>query len=261
MATAAKKKTSDVSLVEPLVLVGTPDAVRGTLRLANAGADRKSLRDLRLTEVPPKARRGKAAAAKKDDGLAVDLPRVKLRAGASKAIPVTVALNPATPPGVYAMSLPVDGAEHPAQVIVTEVVDLEITPDDLFLVGKKSAKIEKLIVLRNLGNVPVDIPAVGAVQLDLDDLHCRAQRATLKTLKDTDRTLDDVMRAMSLSYESELESFAPLKVTNEPVTLEAGQTVSQTWTFQIPGKIPLGVEATAFIRVLSETVTVRILAV
>lgn len=260
MATASKKKTPDVTLLEPLVLVGAPDALQGTLRLANAGAERKALRDLRLTEVKPKRGRGAKAAAA-TPGLSVDLPRVKLRAGASKTLPVTVALDSSTPPGVYSMSLPVDGTSHSAQVIVTEVVDLEISPAEVFLIGKKGAKIEKLMVFRNHGNVPVNIPAIGAVQIDLDLLHCRAQRETLKKLRDTDRTFDDVMRAMSLSYDAELESFTPLKVKNDPITVAAGETVSQVWEYGIPGKMPAGVDATAVIQVLSETVTVHIQAV
>lgn len=260
MARAAKTKTPDVTLLEPLVLVGAPGAVHGTLNLGNASTERKALRDLKLTEVKPTSGRGSRAAAAKPT-LSVDLPRVKLRAGASKSVPVTVALSPTTPPGIYAMTLPVDGTEHPAEVIVTEVVDFEVNPDEVFLVGAAGTKVKKLMAFRNHGNVPVDVPAIGAVQLDLDLLHCRAQRETLKKLRDTDRTLDDVMKAMSLSYDAELESFTPLKVKNDPVTVAAGQTVSQMWEFTIPGTIPKGVEANAAIRILSETVTVHILAV
>lgn len=256
MATAAKKKTPDVSLLEPLVLTGAPGALHGTLALSNTGAERKALRDLKLTEIKPKTRGARAQPL-----LSADLPRVKLRAGASKTVPITAALNPSTPPGIYKMSLPVDGTDHPVEVIVTEVVDFEITPDEVFLVGKPGAKIKKLMVFRNHGNVPIDVPAIGAIQLDLDLLHCRAQREMLKKLRDTDRTLDDVMRAMSLSYDAELESFTPLKVKNDTVTVGAGGTVSQIWEFTIPGTIPKGVDATAMIRVSSETVTVHILAV
>ncbi|WP_299885248.1 hypothetical protein [uncultured Ruegeria sp.] len=260
MATASKKTTSDVKLAEPLVLIGEPGALCGTLSLENAGAERKALRDLKLTQVPAKGGRGTKAKVS-EPALAVDLPRVKIRAGTRKAVPLTVALKPSTPPGIYTMSFPLDGADHQAQVIVTEVVDFEVSPPEVFVVGKKGAKVEKLMAFQNHGNVPVTIPAIGAVQLDLDEIHCRAQRATLKKLEDTERTLDDVMRAMSLSYEAELASFAPLKVTNEAITLEAGQAASQIWTFQIPSKIPVRVETTAFIRILSETVTARILAV
>ena len=257
MAAAPKKKPVQVEVVEPLILAGGPGFLQGTLSLRNPGDERKALRGLKLTPEKPKGRGRRAASPE----LVVDLPRIKLRAGTSKNVPLNVAVSANTPPGEYAMSLPLDGVEHTARVIVTEVVDLEISPSEVFLGGKKGAKIDKLMVLKNHGNVPVTIPAIGAVQLDLDLLHCRAQRATIKNLKDTDRTWDDVAKAMSLGYEAELESYAPLKVTNDAVTVEAGQTVSQTWTYQLPGKIPTGVEATALIRILSETVTVRILAV
>ncbi|MCV6584556.1 MAG: hypothetical protein OIF47_03390 [Marinibacterium sp.] len=238
-----------MALAAPLVLAGEPSALHGTLSLHNPGNARMALRDLRLTET-----------GRKRDKLAVDLPRVKVRPGARRDVALSLAIGPTTPPGHYTMSLPIDGTEHPAQIIVTEVVDLEIAPAELVLTGKPGTKIDKLMAFHNHGNVPATVPAVGAVQLDLDQLHCRAQRAALKALVDSERRLDDLIRALSDSYQAELDSFAPLRVFNDALSVPPGETRSQTWTFQIPGKIPTGVDATAVIPILSDSVTVRLRA-
>ncbi|WP_171180597.1 hypothetical protein [Ruegeria sp. HKCCD8929] len=259
MAPAKKEAATGLEVAAPLVLVGEPGFVQGRLCLRNPGADKKTLRDLRLTERRAKPKKGQPA--DPEPALAIDLPRVTVRPNASKEVALNLALNRNAAPGTYALDLALEGKTHPVELVVTEVVDLEIQPSEIFLEGKPGAKFEKLLFFQNHGNVPVNVPAVGAVQLDIDMLHCRAPRAALKALGEADCTLDEIAAAFAKSYKAELASFAPLRVTNDALTIDPGASVSAKFTFQIPSKTPKRVPATASIQIVSETVTIRVLAV
>jgi len=127
------------------------------------------------------------------------LSRITMRPNDSREVQIAGALDPRTSPGTYAFQLQLGEASHPVEAHVIEVVDLEISPDERFIEGAPGDKITKTVVLRNAGNVPLAIGEIGAVQLDSEELHCRAQRAALKALDDDTETFDQIMAAMSRS--------------------------------------------------------------
>ncbi len=254
MAVSKKTASPKLEVVSPLVLAGEPGFLQGNLSLRNKVGEKVKLRDLKLTRAG-RRKRGEP------EFKPIDLPRLTVRPNAHKDLAINVALPASTRAGVHHFELAIEGVVHAVEAIVAEVVDLEIISSEYFLEGPPGATFEKSIVFVNHGNQDVNVGKVGAVQLDLDMLHCRALRAALKALADTDGKLDDVTAALAKSYQAELDSFAPLRVTNDPITVAAGESVTTTFKFQIPDKIPKRVQATASIQILSETLTVHVLAV
>src|SRR5262245_58422006 len=89
---------------EPLVLVGPPRQIRGELLVRNASERKLIVRQPVLKAAALPTGRAKAAAAKA--GIAalpetVALRRIKVRAGQSRPVPLSLALDPRTPPGTY----------------------------------------------------------------------------------------------------------------------------------------------------------------
>lgn len=232
----------------PIELVGDVNAIRGQIMFRNPGSQKQVLRDVRLT----------------GEGLPhpIDLPRLSVRANAVKNIPVMAFLQTPTAPGSYDLQLEYGGECHPVKLTVPEMLSLAITPNELFIESAPGEKVCKQLIINNLGNVPINIRALGAAQLEVDLLHCRAQRAALAALKtQKDITVDAVLTALFNGYSAELNKFTPLKLYNDPITVEAGNTGLLNLTIQLPSKMPKNVPAIATINILNETLSIHVTAV
>lgn len=236
MAGSADRKTSLLPENEsPLVLVGPPRDLRGELQVRNTSDRKVIVRQPRLKAAP---RRGRGAAARRQvlPDTTLSLRRIVVRAGQSRPVPLSIALDPTTPPGTYEAELEIDGEERQVLVHVTEDVSLVLEPAELVLAHRPGGKVEKQVVFRNTGNVPVTIRSIGTVVLDEELAHCRALRGALADVGDTMKNLDDFVVALGRRYRAIYETLA-LKVHNEKVTLAPGTTEVVTLTIAVPEKL------------------------
>jgi len=240
---------------QPLVLVGPPRGVHGEVRIQNPTDRKLIVRQPLLTVTPPAGATGKArkaAAAMADVGIA--LRRIVVRAGSSKPVPLTLTLDPRTPPGTYHAKLEVDGEERQVVMHVTEDVALELSPTELVLSNAAGRKIQKQIVVTNPGNVPVTVKTIGTVVLDDELAHCRALRGALADVGDTMKTLDDFTVALGRRYKSVYET-AALRVQNDEVTVEPGDTLAVDLTITLPDKLDKRSRYTGYAPISTRTLT------
>jgi hypothetical protein len=240
---------------QPLVLVGPPRGVRGEVRIQNPTDRKLIVRQPLLTVTPPAGAGGKArkaAAAMPDVGIA--LRRIVVRAGSSKPVPLTLTLDPRTPPGTYHAKLQVDGEERQVVMHVTEDVALELAPTELVLVNAAGRKIQKQIVVTNPGNVPVTVKTIGTVVLDDELAHCRALRGALADVGDTMKSLDDFTVALGRRYKSVYETSA-LRVQNDEATVEPGDTLAIDLTITLPDKLDKRSRYTGYAPISTRTLT------
>jgi hypothetical protein len=224
---------------EPLVLVGPPRQIRGEFVVRNATERKIIVRQPVLKAAAPATGRTKAAAAKA--GIAalpetVSLRRIKVRAGQSRPVPLSLTLDPRTPPGTYQAELDVNGEQRSVVVHVTEEVSLALSPDEIVLPGRAGEKFEKRVVFTNEGNVPVQVKTIGAVVLEDDAAHCRALRGALQDVGDTMKTLDDFAAALGRRYRAIYDTIA-LRVQNDEITVAPGETVPLDLTISMPEKL------------------------
>jgi hypothetical protein len=130
-------------------------------------------RDRTRQAAAAKARNRRAA---RDGGAQTD----QVRAGRSRPVPLSLTLDPRTPPGAAQAELDVNGEQRSVVVHITEDVALALSPDEIVLPGAP-VTFEKRVVFTNEGNVPVHVKALGAVVLEDDAAHCRACAARCRT--------------------------------------------------------------------------------
>ncbi len=222
---------------QPLVVVGPPRAMRGELRLQNSTERKVVLRQLQLrAAAPPRAKGARGPHPVPLPGHAVALRRVVVRAGEARHVSIALALDPATPPGTYHAELDVDGDQRNVLLHVVEDVAFSMSPRELVIPNQAGAKVEKAVVIENLGNVPLTVKTIGAVVLDEELAHCRALRGALADVGDTMKNLDDFAVALGRRYRAIYGTLA-LKVQNEKLTVEPGRTATLDLTITLPDKL------------------------
>lgn len=220
---------------QPLVLVGPPGRLQGQFQVLNGG-DRKAVIRQPLVKglsLASGTRRKRAAAPAAD---ALPLRRIVVRAGQSRAVPLSLELPSTTPPGTYEAALDVDGDQRPVLLHVTEHVSFTMHPDHLVVPNRPGEKIKKQIVVTNDGNVPLTFRTIGTVVLDDELAHCRSLRGALADVGETMEKLDDFLAALGRRYKQAYDTLA-LRVQNERVTLDPGETRAVDLTITLPDKI------------------------
>jgi hypothetical protein len=258
----------------PLVLTGPPRAIRGEFQLQNTTPQKLAVRDAVFRSVAPSAdasaSAAKAAAKKRTTkaatavstllpGAGLAMRRIVVRPGQSRPVPVALALDPRTPPGTYRAELTVNEQKRDVVMYVTEDVALQIAPSEIVLDNEPGAKITKTVVFSNAGNVPIDIRTIGTVVLDEELVHCRALRGAIADVGDTMKTLDDFAAALGKRYKKLYETLV-LKVQNDAVTLEPGDTQAIDLTITLPAKLETSSRYTGYAAISTESLTFTIVA-
>jgi hypothetical protein len=244
----------------PLVLVGPPRQIRGEFVVRNPTERKIIVRQPVLKAAAPATGRAKAAAAKA--GIAalpetVALRRIKVRAGQSRPVPLSLTLDPRTPPGTYQAELDVGGEQRSVVVHVTEDVALALSPDEIVLPGRAGEKFEKRVVFTNEGNVPVHVKAIGAVVLEDEAAHCRALRGALQDVGDTMKNLDDFAVALGRRYKAIYDTIA-LRVQNDEVTVAPGETRPIDLTITLPEKLDKRARYSGTAAISTSTLTFKV---
>src|SRR5215472_12231061 len=157
------------------VLVGPPGHLQGEVHLRNAGPRKVIVREPRI-----RTRAAQLVALHDQAEEATwNLRRMILRPGQARRIPISLELDPRTPPGVYEVEIDVLGQRRPLTVHVTELVRLAMAPDEVVVENHPGKTVTKTVVLTNRGNVPVTVPKIGSVGLDDEHAFCRAALSTL----------------------------------------------------------------------------------
>jgi sorbitol-specific phosphotransferase system component IIA len=192
---------------EPIVLVGPPDRLQGELRLHNPGEEKLILRDARLrAQQPEKARAGTSALPE------LALRRIILRRGETRSVPFRVPADPHTPPGEYRGQFEVAGRTREVVMHITEMIRLEISPDQVLVENWPGETLRKQVVFTNGGNVPLVIGDIGPVVLDDTVFVCRTNRAAIAEVGDRVEKLDDYISELARQAKIALAQMGHLRV-------------------------------------------------
>jgi hypothetical protein len=236
---------------KPLVLAGPPRAVRGEFRLLNTTDDKVIIRTPLMRAKRP-ARAKAAAAATLPE--AVPLRRIVVRGGQIRVVPLTLNLEPTTPPGTYHAEIDVDGHLQEVVVHVTEDVSFSIEPSTIVIPNRPGEKVQKQIVVTNTGNVALSMKSIGAVVLDDELAHCKALRGALHDVGSTMTTLDDFVTALGRRYHDLFETLA-LKVHNDKTTVAPGDTQAVELTMTLPEKLNARTRYTGYAAISTQSLS------
>jgi hypothetical protein len=216
----------------PIVFAGTPDALRGVLPLRNLGERRAVVRHLELAD--PDGKLGGAVPARHR------LRTTVLRPQQARALRLSLALDPTTPPGEYHLSVRVGDREQPAVVHVVESIDVEVEPNPLVIENRPGETIRKTAVVTNRGNVPIAVGEIGAVVLDDELLACRSLRAAAEALGETEDdegvTIARFLTQIARDFKATLDQAGRLRVRNAsgPVEIQPGELAKLELEVEVP---------------------------
>jgi hypothetical protein len=150
---------------EPAVLRGFPERCFGLVSLRNSGKEPITVQRL-PAEFPAQAAEGVRLAALAAKELSTF---VRLAPQETRSVLASVALDPATPPGLYKGRLQT-GADTSRAVLVQvlEQGSVEVLPDAVTWTGVPGEALSVNLLLRNLGNLPNPVPKSAAFQLAPD---------------------------------------------------------------------------------------------
>jgi hypothetical protein len=120
-----------------------------------------------------------------------------LRAEQDDKVPLTLQLDPATPPGKYAAEFRIGSETRPAVISVAETLVLKASPLRFWIANVQDIQ-RKSMRVTNMGNVLASLVSPGEVELYEDVPEEPDLRAAIEALlARTDPTLKDALRAVA----------------------------------------------------------------
>ena len=219
----------------PIVLMGEPARMKGSVRLHNRADSRVVIREACLCELPSTPLAKTAAHPPSQN-----IPLVAILAPAQKSnVRVKAAIDPHTPPGSYSASLQVGDHRCPVVLHVAESVSLSVSPSVVSVENRPGSRLRKRLILNNSGNVPLVIGNIGAVILDDELGVCKTVRGMLAENTENVRTINDWVTAYLNEGKKQLDATTPLwaDVEGAPFTLNPGETLSVDIAIRVPDSL------------------------
>jgi hypothetical protein len=150
---------------EPLVLAGPPARLTGQIDLHNPSDVSVVLRDAGFNDPSGvlRARPGRHS-----------FSPLVVRAHQQQRGPVTISVDPGTPPGEYRAEIELAGGTRPVVLHVTESIDLTVHPQSIVVLNQRGTQ-RRRVVVTNEGNVPFAVGDLGDVDLESDMLSDRTR--------------------------------------------------------------------------------------
>lgn len=231
----AAAELADTGDDRPLEFSGTPGALRGHVDLRNSQP-----RQVLLSRID-----ALTASVTGDAGVAgVRAARVAratvLPADGTRRVPVTLGVDRHTPPGRYEVDLEVAGRQRRAVLTVLEDLAMGLEPTTLVVGNRPGVAQEKLVVVRNGGNVPLQLADIGAVPLDDERLDCRALRGALREWSGRpDATVEGFVVEVGRQAHQALDRAGILRVhvADAPLEVPPGEQRTLTLSIEVPSTL------------------------
>lgn len=217
---------------EPLVLAGPPGELSGRIQLRNPSDAKVVLRDAGL----------------KDPSGALRLPSFRhalqplvLRPGQGGSVPLSIAVDPATPPGEYRAELDLGGRWQPVVLHVAEVFDLTVLPRSLVVVNQSGVPQAKRLIITNNGNVAFALSDPGAVDLREDLARDRVPRVVIEPLPGRDTPDLEALVAALLALareEGRRVGTLEVRVQDRQVEVRPGETRAVELQITLQDELP-----------------------
>ena len=219
----------------PITLVGPPTELRGQLELHNPGDVKVVLREARLHDDKGTLGVGPLRRA---------FHPLVLRPATSRVLPLSVSVDPTTPPGEYRFSLEVGGHSRPAVVHVAESFDLEVAPGTIVVENRPGEAQSKRLVVTNTGNVPFTVGDIGPVGIEDELIACRSLHKAFDTfIERDDPRLEDFAVDTLKHARGELTRAPSIDVRNGSGATEV--TPGDTAAVELEITVPEGLHSTS----------------
>ncbi|HET7610823.1 MAG TPA: hypothetical protein VFK29_03440 [Rhodanobacteraceae bacterium] len=208
---------------ERIVLVGPPASVTGVVRVSNPGTEKLNLKFAGLQC------EGHAANAR----IAL---RARLAPGETRHAPVSLSLDPRTPPGRMRGHATIGDETRDVVIDVLEHRAIGVAPAHFALHGRPGARVSVPVVLTNLGNVPYLVPRAAVANISraagFDQLfHVAIARSGADGYQ---AALDTFAQ---LLHDSEVQAPRIVVGTGANESLAPGSSIETELTFELPADL------------------------
>jgi hypothetical protein len=240
---------------EPLVLAGPPGELTGQIRLHNPGDAKVVLRDAGIKDPSGVLRLMSARH---------PLEPTVLRPDQGDDVPLSISVDPSTPPGDYDVELEVGGRSRAAVLHVHEVFDLTVQPRTLVVVNQTGLAQQKRLTISNDGNVAFTIADPGTVELHDDRPRDReVLRVAIEPLLDRDQPdLEALVVALLAAAREDGERLGCLAVRTRgrKIEIRPGETKPVDLEITVVDELPSNRRYRGHLPILTRDVDVIVVA-
>ncbi len=229
-----------------LVFSGRPQRLTGTIPLVNTSTDKQKLRRL---EVAADVLQGPAQLPLREIPFSA-----RLSPGQQAAVPGVISLDSGTRAGTYEIEVKVGDKSVPTTLHVSEVVDFQIDPTQITILGNPGESYTRKFFFQNLGNT--DLPT-----------GTRCEAAVFRSLSLLGNLLTGLHKADKTSAEEMVKGFlkewssmqvGTMVITRKSMTLLPGQKVEVDVDFQLPPELEPLRHYRAFLQLYNAVLSVDI---
>lgn len=231
---------------EEIVLAGPPSLLLGTITLRNTGKEQ-----IWVPELPLLVKQGR-----KKIKYSLQVNTV-IAAGTSKIQPLSLQIDPQTPPGVYKGTIAFDQSELPVRLNVEANAEVVLSPDELEVTGKKPGeKHEASIQMQNTGNVTLEVPQpVQEAYIDPDLISRRLGEAIREKGKEgTMPVLDLFVRTLR----REMGGTLNVTVREAGQEVKPGKSLDLHLTLELPEEWSGGEDLEVDFEIFDELLNIRV---
>lgn len=163
--------------------------------------------------------------------------------GASAKVAVNFAVDGTTPPGLYRATFEVGGEATEAEIEVLASPALSVEPKRIKVTGPPGGAARDAVVIRNSGNVPVELDVLGVLVLEEEQQFCLSLQQALGAVKSKpgeagahERFLDALVEGLA----ARTTDFAKVRVADGPVTIPPGGSEALEIEVHLPGNMVAG---------------------
>lgn len=237
-ANAVKLFARGSSAGKPIVFTGEPTRLKADVWLHNEGKEDLLLEHATL--ISPALQRH----AERQEVARISVPRV-IHARERRLLSVSFDIDSSIPPGSYDAEIRLEAAggskNFLAQVVVTQNYQLSVDPGQFVFAAGAARSISGELVVRNKGNIAVEVTPMGECQL-----------------KDPERP-EPCCSAVEEPKQKEEDEFSSLQITNDTVVVQPGTWMPVRFTVVLPDSLPANAHLRARPRVGNKRFNIDIL--
>lgn len=233
MAQAKVKQSNGCCFTEqPIVLKGQPDNLIGLAHICNDGDDQVYVRAAPLLSTSIE-KISKLEKRKLSIGRYVE-------AGETAAAKVSLSVDEHTPPGDYEASVLLGENPRGIQLHVLPVKRVNFEPDLVQLIGAPGSRVSEEVIVENLGNVPVEIRALGHAVMQEDHQVCLSIQLALASANNGE--IKEFLNAMTKELTGRRVDLLRVRCAKSGVTVAAGEARQVRLEFALPSNMHAGVK-------------------
>lgn len=205
-----------------VILSGVPSSLRGLVTIQNSTNEKIFVRDLPLINA-------------QNETLAFPV-HATLTPYEIKSQHIFYSVDPQTPPGTYELNLQVGGAIKKVKVIVHENLMVQLSPQQVVLVGIEAGlQHNREILFTNKGNIALTIPTIKHNTLTDMDLICR--NLSLAVRSNGDDGIEKTLNAFTKGLKKDITDWVDVSIQEAGQVVEPGKTILLHLAITLPTNI------------------------